>query len=199
MSRIRSFTLDLNPPSDFGPLRTQHEETVKKILTESDRMAKRANVNSKEQMHIVLLAEEMISVLPHLMQYGSGKFWIEGTDDAFEMHIMVTPKSGAETKASAGRKANDASGRTIMSRVLDVFDRFSRKGSHDGEAEIESWSLESYIEKLKQEGRESRPDEWDELEHSILANLADDVIVRNVNGDVDLVIKKKVTPQPFNF
>ena len=65
MSRLRSFTLDLNPPSDFGPLKSQYEDTVKKILTESNRMAKRAGISSKDEMHIVLLTEETISVLPH--------------------------------------------------------------------------------------------------------------------------------------
>ena len=88
MSRLRSFTLDLNAPSDFGPLKTQYEETVKKILNESNRLAKRAGVNSKEEMHIVLLTEEMISVLPHIIEYGSGKFWIDVNDDLFELHIL---------------------------------------------------------------------------------------------------------------
>ena len=199
MSRLRSFTLELNPPSDFGPLRSLHEDTVKKILTESNRMARKANVDSKQEMHIVLLTEEMISVLPHLMEYGSGKFWIDSIDDVFEIHILVTPKTGSDSKTRKEKNSGPAK-RTMMSRVLDVFDKIvSRKTDKGDEAEITSWSLGSYIEKLRQQGPDSQSDEWDEMEHSILANLADDVMVRKSGGDVDLVIIKKVQPQDFSF
>ena len=37
-------------------------------------------------------------------------------------------------------------------------------------------------------------DEWDEMEHSILANIADDVVVKRQGSDVDLIISKKVNP-----
>ena len=55
------------------------------------------------------------------------------------------------------------------------------------------------IEKLKQQGTDKKSEEWDELEHSILANLADDVIVKKVNSDVELVIIKKVSPVEYQF
>lgn len=194
MSRLRSFTLDLNPPSDFGPLKSQYEETVKKILTESNRMAKRAGISSKDEMHIVLLTEETISVLPHLTEYGSGKFWIDVTDDLFELHISVTPKSASGAKA---RKVSEPAKRTIMGRVLGVFDRAaSKKGESDDNT---SWSLGSYIEKLKQQDQGSALEEWDEMEHSILANIADDVVVKRKSNSVDLIISKKVKPNSFSF
>ena len=193
MSRFRSFTLDLNPPSDFAPLKSIHEETVKKILDESNRLAFRAGLGETEKMHIVLLTEEMISVLPHLIEYGSGKFWIDCTDDVFELHLIVTPKGASPSKA---KDANAP--RTFMGRVLDIFGKAaSRKGSQDEEQT--SWSLESYIEKLKQQDPDNKSDEWDELEHSILANIADDVIVKTEKSDVEFVIIKKVTPQEYSF
>ncbi len=196
MSRLRSYTLELNPPSDFGPLKSQYEETVKKILTESNRIARRAGVNAKDEMHIVLLTEEMISVLPHLIKYGSGKFWIDVTDELFELHIQVTPRSAPGEKA---RKVGDPAKKTIMGRVLGVFDKAASRKSEHGTDEDTSWSLGSYIENLKQQGAGNKTEEWDELEHSILANIADDVVVKRVNNDVDLIISKKVTPQSFSF
>ncbi len=196
MSKLRSFTLELNAPSDFGPLKNQYEETVKNILAESNRMAKRAGVNSKEEMHIVLLTEEMISVLPHIIEYGSGKFWIDVTDDLFELHIQVTPSSASGVKA---RKVSEPAKKTIMGRVLGVFDKVVSKKSENSTDKDMSWSLGSYIEDLKRQNPNNMPDEWDEMEHSILANIADDVVVRRDNNNVDLIISKKVTPQSFNF
>ena len=117
MSRLRSFTLELNPPSDFGPLRSLHEETVKQILNESDRMTRKACLDAKQKMHIVLLTEEMISVMPHLMEYGSGKFWIDSADNVFELHIQVTPKDAAAQRRA---KAPGAP-RTFMARIIDIF------------------------------------------------------------------------------
>ena len=193
MSNLRSFTLELNPPSDFGPLKSMHEETVKQILSESDRMTRKACLDAKQKMHIVLLTEEMISVLPHLMEYGSGKFWINSVDNVFELHLQVTPKDTA-----AQRKAKDhGASRTFMGRIIDIFGKAASRSSKNEEQT--SWSLGSYIEKLKQQGTDKQSDEWDELEHSILANLADDVIVKNVNNDVELVIIKKVSPIEYEF
>ena len=34
-------------------------------------------------------------------------------------------------------------------------------------------------------------EEWDELEKSVIANLADDVTVGVLNGKVDMVVRKK--------
>lgn len=188
MSRIRSFTLDLNAPSEFGPLKSQYEDTVKKILAESNRMARRVGVNSKEEMHIVLLTEEMISVLPHLIEYGSGKFWIDVTDDLFELHLRVTPKASGKKARNVGDNAK----KTLMGRVLGVFDKAASKKNEHGADEDTSWSLGSYIENLKQQDPGKKREEWDEMEHSILANIADDVVVKAEGSDVDLIIFKKV-------
>lgn len=193
MSRLRSFTLELNPPSDFGPLKSMHEETVKQILNESDRMTRKACLDAKQKMHIVLLTEEMISVMPHLMEYGSGKFWIDSTDNVFELHIQVTPKDAAAQR----RVKAPGAPRTFMGRIIDIFGKAASRRNEDEEQA--SWSLESYIEKLKQQGTDKKSEEWDELEHSILANLADDVIVKKVNSDVELVIIKKVSPVEYQF
>ena len=50
------------------------------------------------------------------------------------------------------------------------------------------WSLEQYKVSVKQD---EQPEEWDELEKSIIASVADDVFV-GVKGSVaDIVIVKK--------
>ena len=49
-----------------------------------------------------------------------------------------------------------------------------------------AWSLSNYRSGTKEETKE-----WDELEKSIIAKLADDVIVGIIGEKVEIVIKKK--------
>jgi hypothetical protein len=82
-----------------------------------------------------------------------------------------------------------------MGRVLGAFDKVVNRKNDRSAGDETSWSLGSYIEKLKQQDPGSTRDEWDEMEHSILAKIADDVIVRWEDKSVDLVITKKVSPR----
>ena len=192
---MKSYTLNLNPPSEYGPLMNMHEGTVKVILNECDRMSKQAALDEKQEMHIRLLAEEMISMLPHLMEYGSGKFWINNDDGVFEMHLSVAPKLTASNKTSPIAKVmnSDISMKSMVRRICGIIDKAASRGSElpDEDANRTSWSLGNYIARLKQQDPDkSKSDEWDELEHSILANIADDVIVKNVGNTIELILIK---------
>ena len=60
---------------------------------------------------------------------------------------------------------------------------------HSGAA---SWSLLDYRNNLQSsESFENKEDNWDELEKSIIANIADDVIVGVIGRKIDIIIKKK--------
>ncbi len=49
------------------------------------------------------------------------------------------------------------------------------------------WSMEKYKSELKKKNDE---DSWDELEKSIVANIADDVSVNIVGSDVEIIVTK---------
>ena len=51
---------------------------------------------------------------------------------------------------------------------------------------VNEWSLSRY-----QLQKDAKEEEWDELEKSVVAKLADDITVGVKNGKVELVIKKK--------
>jgi hypothetical protein len=56
---------------------------------------------------------------------------------------------------------------------------------------LSTWSLEGYRMEIQQAEETKRKECWDELEKSIVANLADDVIVGIDGREVNIVIKKK--------
>ncbi len=50
------------------------------------------------------------------------------------------------------------------------------------------WTLQNY---QKREPVQNQKEKWDELERSIVANLADDVLVTMKGRHVEIVVKKK--------
>jgi hypothetical protein len=105
---------------------------------------------------------------------------------------------------SASKKNAAASGfmgkiRDIAENMLLFSDEPSRNRLFENEylygydaADIHynyAWSLDNYVE---QQRREKNPEnEWDQLEKSIVAKLADDVIVGVRGKKVEIIIKKQ--------
>ena len=56
-----------------------------------------------------------------------------------------------------------------------------------GISPVYSWSLNKYRDVVKKENQE----DWDELEKSIIANLADDIIVGVKGKQANIVVVKK--------
>ena len=54
-----------------------------------------------------------------------------------------------------------------------------------------AWSLLNYRDSFDSAAQIEKREAWDELEKSIIANLADDVIVGVLGDKVDIVVKKK--------
>lgn len=171
------------------------------IPEESEKMAKCSALDEKQTRRLRLLSEELICMLPSLLEYGDGEFWIESEGKSFELHVCVDvdyriiDRNRVLSVSSSGR--NEAA-KGILSKIRDAMEcmianraddedkyEFYAKGiSSSGHHYSQSWSLESYRR------RAARREEWDELEKSIIANLADDVLVGVLNNKVDIIVKK---------
>ena len=55
-----------------------------------------------------------------------------------------------------------------------------------------TWAFSKYKEELDED--ESNPI-WDELEHSVIASLSDDLIVASRNKSIDVIVVKKFSPK----
>lgn len=166
----------------------------------------------KQGLQLRLLSEELVGMLPELLNRYSGEFWIENEGNNFEIHAAVTSavynseernkvmsiSSSGKNVANVGfmgkvRGIVDAmllsmaeTDPQTMAAVMDTYYVDSLNGTS-----FSTWSLECYRMELQQVEETERKEYWDELEKSIVANLADDVIV-GINGRrVDIVIKKK--------
>ena len=67
----------------------RNEKDFANIPEEAQRVAEYHNLDKRSVLRMRLLAEELICMLPHLLRYGKGKFWIENVGKRFELHLGV--------------------------------------------------------------------------------------------------------------
>ena len=195
--------------SNIYPLQ-QFCTDFRKIPEEAEKVAKYNNLDERSARRLRLLAEELICMLPPLLIYGEGSFWIENNDNKYELHLYVHPTDEIEydvkkiLSLSSTGKNSEAKGllhrMTVTIQLMlknraklakdDPYGSFKAGVSDYDESQI--WSLVDYKNGLNSEIEEpEKKEEWDELEKSIIANLADDVTVGIIGGKIHIVVKKE--------
>ncbi len=183
--------------------------SLQRILESAEEIAEKTKLNSKQSMHLRLLAEELVEMLPSLLTFSSGEFWIEQNGKSFELHTVLTPNEAITTEQrdellSVSSSGKNAAASGIMSKIrlaatfmiidyernsadFPVINDFYLDGmGTNPNFMVPAWSLENYRIKAKSEKNEK----WDELEKSIIANIADDVVVGVEGRKVEIIVKK---------
>ena len=191
------------------------EASVSQIHDEAHKIAAYNGLSHKQEMKLNLLSEELIEMLPNLLHYGTGMFWIENKGSEYEVHVKVEPENILPTidrdKVLAVSKSGvNAAAKGIMNKIRIAAEIMLANYAQtaDSSAMIYSespytfydmgmyqdpygyssaWSLAQYRNEA-----EGDTEAWDELEKSIIANLADDVIVGIIGKSVEITIKKKL-------
>lgn len=182
---------------------------LKSVLTETKKVIVYNELQQKEALRLNLLAEELVGMLSELMKDFEGCFWIQNDGNRYELHAEISVERLDKEKKeeliaiSANKKNAAASG--FMGKIRDIaenmllsaddspiypcvpeFDGYTLSDIHYTYA----WSLDYYVNRQKLKDTEGGND-WDELEKSIVANLADDVIVGVRGKKVEIIIKKE--------
>ena len=196
-------------------------EGMEEALRQTEDVALYKKLDKKNALHLRLLGEEMMGMLRSLTGETEASFWIEDNKQGvFELHlktvtVMDAEKRGELLRVSTSGKNSAAKG--IMGKIRDIFEsmlapddlsppNYYESGlQYDGfdmtddpmklaMISVTSWSLEQYRESVKaEENSPDKAEEWDELEKSIVANLADEVKIF-INGNaVEMVIYKKIS------
>lgn len=179
------------------------------ILVEVEKVSAYNGLKDKEALRLRLLAEELTGMLPELVKNFDGHFWLENSGKKYELHtaFSVDGLSKEEKQAliavSATKKNASAAG--FMGKIRDIAENillhtdepnvYYAAGYLNGGdvADISCyyvWTLEQYINQQK-ENLDNSDEEWDQLEKSIVAKLADDVIVGVKGRNVEIIIKKE--------
>ena len=178
------------------------------ILKESESVALYNGFTQKQTLQLRLLCEELDGMLPNLIDDFDGDFWIEYDEGTVKVNATVEiPRfniSKKEELISVAKNKKNAAAVGIVGRIRNTLENFFLSEQCADEyipsPELayytnygESvdyyclWTLNQYRDTVNDE----KKDEWDELEKSIIANLADDVIVGVKGNKASIVIVKK--------
>ncbi|MCR4655708.1 MAG: hypothetical protein K5770_05695 [Lachnospiraceae bacterium] len=142
-----------------------------------------------------------------------GKFWIESEDGLYRLHLLVeTPITAEKRKQllSASTSGKNEATKSFMGRLREFFfsgvdediASFSdplllQNGAQFGETPVLDWEwsmlrYEDALKPLVEEKNEDALVAWDELEKSIVANVADEVKISIRGWQVEMIFEKKL-------
>lgn len=169
------------------------------ILKETERIASLNELDAKRSMQLRLIAEELMNMVTQLMDFGEGSFWLENYLSCYELHFRVKPKKIEAIDKSSERKGlgrvfgrkqaktdKSIEKHSMMRRIVSEVEKAINTPLPGGS----SWSLNRYVTDLKESDKAHKTDAWDELEKSIIANLANDITVSAADDEVELVVIK---------
>jgi hypothetical protein len=187
------------------------------VLSEVEKVTAYNALEVKEALRLRLLAEELCGMLPGLVENFSGEFWVENEGETYELHVELKADDMSidlrDELISVSKSGKNAAAKGIMGKIRAVAETmllvasdpslsapageyYDYCGYNMGFGYIDpilametgyvySWSLCNYKTAV-----EEKEDEYAELERSIVAKLADDIIVGVRGKNVEIVVKK---------
>lgn len=177
------------------------------ILRESEKVAVYNELNQKQAMQLRLLCEEIDGLLPEIIDQFEGDLWIEFEEGVCKVNVSIafddfTADKKAELVDLAKNKKNAAEV-GVLGKIRSAIENFfldedvmqayalSAGAHHTMTGYLDHayvWSLEQYRTTIQPQ---ERKEAWDELEKSVIASVADDVIVGVKGNRADITIVKR--------
>ena len=181
-----------------------------KILKESEKVAVYNELTHKQALQLRLICEEIDGMLPKLVNEFDGDLWIEYEEGVCKVKVSIefaefTTEKKKDLINIAKNKKNAAAvgiAGKIRSAVENIFldeeniqnyamssDAFRMATGYSEDINYSYyWSLEQYRNNVQ---KEEKTEAWDELEKSVIASIADDVVVGVKGKRAEIVITKK--------
>ena len=178
-------------------------------LALAEALGRESGLEGKNLIRLRLLTEELLGMLRGIAGRVEANFWLEAEGRNFEIHMKsevgITPEMREQFLSASSSGKNDAA-RGLMGkiRVMIASALLSMKetmpyammnyaASYPTGGEYSAvWSMSSYRDEVSHglDHTEEATAAWDELEKSIVANIADDVRVRIVGKTVEIIVLK---------
>lgn len=191
---------------------------VEAALNETERFAQACGLQPKKALHLRLLAEETLGMMNGLLSVRDGEFWVEQNKDGYELHAQARTKNmtegAAERLLAASTSGENDSYKGVSGKICRVLDwLIAQQPAEDDEPLVfdahkkqvlmedpyaqkmseamasasgtVQWSFSQYIES---ETPDLKAEQWDELERSVLSNLADDIRIGVRDRDVFVTV-----------
>ncbi len=181
---------------------------TKEALNQADSTAAYRGLSKKSSIQLRLLTEEMMSLVHALTGEREADFWLESEDTSFILHLHTITIMNAEKRTqllSSSTSGKNVAARGIIGKLRDLLERtmepadgslntyypsgwiYSTDPTAMSASTMDVWSFNKYRESIDEE---KEKEEWDELEKSIIANIADEVKISIVGDIVDVSVYK---------
>ncbi|MCR4598643.1 MAG: hypothetical protein K5678_06395 [Acetatifactor sp.] len=186
---------------------------ISEALQATEQIALEAGLEKKETLHLRLLAEELFGMLRSVVGDLEAQYTCDAQGKSFALHMKGTVSMTVEMKENLialSASGQNAAAKGFMGKIRDMIatallptnegpsllamglmSMGSPMGYRVGSGGYE-WSMIQY--KAGVEGKASEDDgaqiACDELEKSIVANIADDVKVSVKGSDVEIIVYK---------
>jgi hypothetical protein len=180
------------------------------ILNESERVAAYNGLSHKQSLQLRLLCEEIDGMLPNIIDDFDGELCIECEEGVCKVNIVIyIPEINADKKTeliSIAKSKKNSAAVGIVGKIRNAIENFFldevrmeamaasagsfglETGYSDSVGYSYLWRLEGYRNSVK---NEDKAEEWDELEKSVIASVADDVIVGVKGRQANIIVVKK--------
>lgn len=185
---------------------------LSEALEQADKVAVFKSLDDKSSLHLRLLTEEMMGMMRALNGEKEGEFWIDDEGGVFALHLKAKTAMNSALRSDlleVSKSGKNAAAKGVTGKLRDLFERFMEPQCV-GEGEViplmdhtfasaefgvlpmpgaDQWSLRSY-KQAAEDGRAPK-EAWDELEKSVIAKLADDVLIGIAGSHVEMTVIKK--------
>lgn len=182
------------------------------ILNESERVAEYNGLSHKQSLQLRLLCEEIDGMLPNIINDFDGELWIDFEDGLCKVNVSIQiPEFNSNKKEDLigiSKSKKNAAAVGIVGKIRDSIENFfldeERRealalssetyglglgtGYSEGVDYAYLWRLEEYRISVK---KQEKGEAWDELEKSVIASVADDVIVGVKGRQAKIIIVKQ--------
>ena len=186
---------------------TNKELGMQDALQMTEKIGTEQGLEKKQLLHLRLLSEELFGMLKGITGEIEADYWVGYEGKKFDIHLKSEIKLTDEMREqflSASSSGKNAAEKGFMGKLRVMIAEalisntaasgfslglMSMASPNAQNAALKSyqWSMEKYKTELKKKNDE---DSWDELEKSIVANIADDVSVSIVGSDVEIIVTK---------
>ena len=198
---------------------TNSGEGINEALCAADAAAVYRSLEKKDALYLRLLAEEMMGMIRQITGETEAEFWVSSEDKSFELHLVAYPvmtQAMRKELLKASSSGKNAAAKGFMGKIKDIFNRalasddlqnlayYYSQGiivtenafmtdSYTSTTGTVSWSMKKYKTAVEKESANSAEakEEWDELEKSIVASIADEVEIAISGDKVEMTVYKK--------
>ena len=195
---------------------TGNEDSINEALVATEKLAVDGGLDKKQCLHLRLLAEELFGMIRSITREVKADYVVNQDGKSYELHLETEVELTMEMREemlSVSSSGKNEAAKGFMGKLREVIcvlllpsenlpgisertglglmNMGETTGSGIREAGVGyEWSMSVYKDNLESKRRDETEEAWDELEKSVVANIADEVKVYIERTKVHAVIMK---------